>query len=305
MSTKNRVAVESSRRRTLERSRVQARQRSRAQREEMTNRILVGVMVLVCVVMVAPVLWLFLSSLKTMGQMSSWPVVWIPPDPQWTNYVHALTDIPFVAMTMNSLFLATMSAVLTTFSSALTAYGFARLKGVGKGFLFAVLIALMMMPPIITLIPTYLMFARVNLVGTYWPWVFWGLAGSAGTIFLFRQHFTTLPSELEDAAILDGASRFRIFWQIFLPLSKPLLVTSFVLTFVWVWGDYITPMLLLRSDNTTLAVGLAAGYPNPVNLGQPMYTAAGAVLYVIPVIALFLMVQRAYVQGVTASSVKG
>lgn len=298
----NPVAIESSRRRSLERER---RQRSRSRNEKTTNRVLVVILVLVCVVMVAPVLWLVLSSLKTLSQLSSWPVHWLPRDPQWENYYHALNDIPYLAMAMNSLFLATISGVLTTFSSALTAYGFARLRGVGKRALFTVLIALMMMPPIITLIPTYLMFSRINLVGTYWPWVFWGLAGSAGTIFLFRQHFSTLPPELEDAAILDGASRFRIFWQIFLPLSKPLLVTSFVLTFVWVWGDYITPMLLLTTENTTLAVGLALGYPNPMNLSQPMYTAAGAVIYVIPVIILFLAVQRTYVQGVTSSAVKG
>lgn len=264
-------------------------------------------LVVISLALLAPFAWLFTSSVKTVPQLSTWPPTWWPEVPRWQNYAEALTAIPYLPMAMNSIFLATITGVLTTLSSSLCGFGFARLRGRGKNILFGILIAMMMTPPIITLIPTYLMFARVNLVGTYWPWVFWGLCGSAGTIFLFRQHFATIPKELEEAARIDGASLFRIYWQIFMPLAKPLLVTAFVATFAWVWGDYITPALMLTMDNTTLAVGLAQGYPNPGGGYEPRFnlTAAGAVMYVLPAIALFLSVQRVYVQGSTSSAVKG
>lgn len=267
--------------------------------------VLFVVMSIISVLLLAPVVWLVLASLKTPGEVSTWPITWLPTQAQWSNYAEALTEMAYLPMMMNSIFLATVFGLLSTFTSALCGYGFARLQARGKNIAFGILIAMMMTPPIITLIPTYLMFARVNLVGTYWPWVLWGLCGSTGVIFLFRQQFSTLPRELGEAALIDGAGQFRIFAQIFLPLTKPLLVTSFVFAFTGVWGDFITPSLLLSMDNTTLAVGLAQGYPNPG--GQPRFhlTAAGSVMYVIPAVLLFLSVQRIYVRGVTSSAVKG
>lgn len=277
-------------------------------KQRRTTRVLLTVALsLIAIFLLSPFLWLLISSIKTFGELSTWPVTWWPKEPQWSNYRAALTEMPYLPMAMNSLILSTISGVLTTFSSALVGFGFARLHGRGKNVLFAILISMMMTPPIITLIPTYILFSKVNLVGTYWPWVLWGLAGSAGTIFLFRQQFSTIPRELEESARIDGAGYFRIFAQIFLPLVKPLLVTSFALTFAAVWGDFITPSLMLTMDNTTLAVGLAEGYPNPGGTRQPRFqlTAAGAVMYVIPAIALFLSIQKYYVQGSTSSAVKG
>jgi multiple sugar transport system permease protein len=194
--------------------------------------------------------------------------------------------------------------VLTTISSALVGYGFARLNGRGKKVLFGILIAMMMTPPIITLIPTYLLFAKVGLVGTYWPWVLWGMAGAPYLIFLYRQFFAQLPRELEEAAILDGCGRLRIFVQIFLPLSKPVIITAFVLSFNGVWGDFIAPQLLLNQDNTTLAVAITTGYVNSAGFPVNNLLAAGAVLYVVPVLIMFFFVQRSYVRGFATSGMK-
>ncbi|MBR7831735.1 carbohydrate ABC transporter permease [Actinospica durhamensis] len=229
---------------------------------------------------------------------------WLPSAFRWANFTDALHYIPYLSLARNSLVLSSLFGVLTTFSSALTGYGFARLHGPGKKILFGVLVMTMMVPPIVTLIPTYLLFSLYNLVGTYWPWVFWGAAGTPYTIFLYRQFFSSLPKELEEAAILDGAGRIRIFCQIFLPLSRPLLVTAFVLAFNAVWGDFIGPDLFLNSSNTTLAVGISSGYDNTA--GYPVYNllAAGALLYIVPVVVLFLFAQRSYVRGFASSGLK-
>jgi multiple sugar transport system permease protein len=271
---------------------------------ERKNRVAFVILLVVCAILFLPVLWLFLTALKSPQQLGSDPITWIPTPPQVQNFIDATKALPFWAYAANSLFLSTVCGVLTTISSALVGYGFARLNGRGKKVLFGILIAMMMTPPIITLIPTYLLFAKVGLVGTYWPWVLWGMAGAPYLIFLYRQFFAQLPRELEEAAILDGCGRLRIFVQIFLPLSKPVIITAFVLSFNGVWGDFIAPQLLLNQDNTTLAVAITTGYVNSAGFPVNNLLAAGAVLYVVPVLIMFFFVQRSYVRGFATSGMK-
>lgn len=163
----------------------------------------------------------------------------------------------------------------------------------------------MMLPQILTLtlIPTYLLFAKLHLTNTYMPWVLWGLCGAPYLIFLFRQFFTNMPKELEEAAIVDGCGQIRIFWRIFLPQSWPVIATSLILSFSWTWGGYIAPALLL-DDSRTLVVKLAYGYVNQHGGQLWNLVAAGAVMYVIPVLVLFLIVQRGFVAGVATSGLK-
>jgi multiple sugar transport system permease protein len=276
--------------------------RSRTKRLAAHHPLAFTVAVVVAVLMIAPFVTLIISALTPISQMGL--DRWLPTYPRWANFRDATQYIPFWSMLKSSVVLSSLFAVLTTFSSALTGYGFARLRGPGKKILFALLIGTMMVPPIVTLIPTYLLFSDYHLVGTYWPWVLWGAAGTPYAIFLYRQYFAGIPKELEEAAVLDGAGQLRIFVQIFLPLSRPLLVTAFVLAFNMVWGDFIAPDLLLNQSNTTLAVGVASGYEN--NHGYPLYNlvAGGALLYVVPVILLFLFAQRSYVRGFATSGLK-
>lgn len=271
---------------------------------ERKNRVAFVILLVVCAILFLPVLWLFLTALKSPQQLGSDPITWIPTPPQVQNFIEATMVLPFWAYAANSLFLSTVCGVLTTISSAVVGYGFARLNGRGKKVLFGILIAMMMTPPIITLIPTYLLFAKVGLVGTYWPWVLWGMAGAPYLIFLYRQFFAQLPRELEEAAILDGCGRLRIFVQIFLPLSKPVIITAFILSFNGVWGDFIAPQLLLNQDNTTLAVAITTGYVNSAGFPVNNLLAAGAVLYVVPVLIMFFFVQRSYVRGFATSGMK-
>ncbi|MEV8545545.1 carbohydrate ABC transporter permease [Streptomyces sp. NPDC051572] len=260
------------------------------------------VLFVVAVAMTLPVVLLAISALTPADQMGV--DRWIPMQLRWHNLADATDFIPFWRLTGNSIFLATLSGVLTTFSSAVVGYGFARMRGPGKKVLFTILIGTMMLPPVVTLIPTYILFSQLHMVGTYWPWVLWGAAGAPYAIFLYRQFFAGFPRELEEAAIIDGAGRIRIFVKIFLPLSRPLLVTAFVLAFNAVWGDFVAPNLFLDQSNTTLAVGVSSGYVT--SAGYPVYNllSAGALLYVVPVVVLFLFAQRSYVRGLVNTGIK-
>jgi len=251
-----------------------------------------------------PFAWLLLAALKTKPEWVSLPTRILPEDPQWSNFAEAFSSINFPAYTMNSLFLSTVYATLVTLSSAAVGFGFARLRGPGKRILFVVVLSTMMLPQILTLIPTYVLFARIGLVNTYWPWVLWGLAASPYLVFLFRQFFAAIPKEIEDAAILDGCGYGRIFLRIFLPLSKPALLTAFLLSFTWTWGDFIAPALLLDVDHTTLSVAIT-WYLDPH--GNPIATvqAAGAALYIVPVLLIFLFAQRYFIRSVVSTGVKG
>lgn len=253
-----------------------------------------------------PFLWILLTALASPDQLSQGALGLLNlSDPRWSNFVEAVTRIDFVAYAGNSFFLASITAVLTTASSATVGFAFARLRAKGQKQLFTVVVATMMIPAIATLIPTYILFARLGLVNTYWPWVMWGLAGTPYLIFLFRQFFSGIPMELEDAAIIDGAGWGRTFVQVFLPLARPAILTSLLLSFTWTWGDYLAPALLLNIDNTTLAVATYTGYLDPRGNGIPTLQAAGAVLYLLPVVVVFLFTQRYFMGSAVGSSVKG
>lgn len=228
-----------------------------------------------------------------------WPAHW-----RWQNIPDALTTIPYAQFALTSTVIAVVYSALTAVSSALVGYGFARLRGPGKQALFAVLISMMIVPQIVTLIPTYLLFSQLGLINTYWPWVLWGMAGAPYAIFLYRQFYAGFPKELEEAARLDGAGRLRTFASIFIPLSRPLIVTAFVISFNATWGDYVAPSLFLNADNSTLAVGIAHGYVVDQGITVPNLLAAGSLLYLIPVIVIFLIAQRSYVRGFVSSGIK-
>ncbi|WP_055523955.1 carbohydrate ABC transporter permease [Streptomyces graminilatus] len=262
--------------------------------------ILVGVLVL----MLSPFLWLGITSFKAPSELRAVPIHWWPHEPSLDNFRQALTRIDYLSYARNSLVIAGLYSVLITLSSAWAGFGFARLNAPGKPVVFGVLLSTMMMPQVITLIPTYLLFSKAGLVNTYMPWVLWGLAGAPYLIFLFRQFFANMPKELEEAAIVDGCGQVRIFWRIFLPQSWPVIATSMIMSFTWAWGDYLAPALLLDDDRTTLAVKLANGYATPNGTPLNNLVAAGAVMYVVPVLVLFLIMQRGFVSGVATSGMK-
>jgi len=253
-------------------------------------------------VFLVPFLWLIVTALKDSSELSALPVRLWPRRAEWGNFTQAVTLINYGRYALNSFVLAATFAGLTLITSALVGFGFARLRGRGKNLLFLVMLSTLMLPPIITVIPTYMIFARLGLIYTYWPWVFWGLSASAFLSFLFRQFFAGIPLDLEDAAIVDGCGYGRIF----LPLSKPVIATVFIIAFQSVWDDYFTPSIFLNADNITLAVALAQGYLIP-NSSVPLTNvlSAGALLYTLPVVVLFFAAQRYFVQGIVTTGLKG
>jgi multiple sugar transport system permease protein len=253
-----------------------------------------------------PTIWLLLTSLKRETEYASYPITVLPAVAQPENYAAAVTMFPYLQFFWNSVVLSGSYTVLVVLSSAAAGFGFSRHRGVpGRDALFAVLLATMMVPQLVTLVPQYMLFAELGLLNSYWPWILWGAHGSAFHIFLFRQFFAAIPKDLEDAAEVDGCGKFRIFWQIFLPNSLPAVCASAIFSFTWVWGDWLYPKLFLNDQITTLAVRLATSYVNPQN--QPLYTVtmAGVVVYVLPMVLIFFLAQKYIIQGVVTTGLKG
>lgn len=288
------------------------RQKSSARRDKNVKRLRASVSYLilysVALVMSVPVIWMILSSLKSESTYTKYPPVLIPDPILWDNYLHAFTWIPFLQYAWNSTFLSTMFSLLTVFTSAMVGFAFARLEAPGKTALFGIVVSLLMVPTIVTIIPQFVIFAKLGLTNSYWPWLLWGLAASPFHIFLFRQFFTGIPKELEDAAEVDGAAPFRIFWQIFLPNAKAALATSFILNFVSVWGDWLAPVIYLDDSKTTLAVKLAT--PTYTNPGDPTgqllvtITLAAAIIYTVPPVIMFFIAQKNIMEGVVTTGLK-
>jgi multiple sugar transport system permease protein len=266
--------------------------------------VLYTVLVVLTGLFLGPFGWLVLTGLKTQGELAASPVHWLPAHFQWHNFADAFTQIDFLGYARNSLIISLIYATLVTLSSAWVGFGFARLTAPGKKTLFGILLGSMMLPQMVTLLPTYLIFAKLGMVDTYWPWVLWGLSSAPYLVFLFRQFFAGLPRELEEAAIVDGCGYSGIFWRIFLPQSWPVMSASFIIAFTWTWGDYIAPQLLLSTDRTTLAVAVMTTYVTDAGPPVPHLQAAASVMYVVPVLLIFLVAQRGFVAGMSTSGLK-
>jgi multiple sugar transport system permease protein len=264
-----------------------------------------AVLALTAGLLALPVAWLLITSLKKETEYLAYPITVLPAAPQWGNYLTALTTIRFFAYARNTLVLALTFTALTVLTSAMAGFAFARFRAPGRDRLFALVIALLIVPGIVTVIPQFVVFSRLHLTNTYWPWVLWGLGASPFHIFLFRQFFAAFPRELEDAAELDGCGPFRLFWQIFLPNSQPVLATSAIFNFVAVWGDWFTPRIFLADRNTTLGVKLATAYVDRQGNALVTLTLAACVLYAIVPIVLFFLGQKYILRGVVTSGLKG
>jgi multiple sugar transport system permease protein len=252
-----------------------------------------------------PVLWLLMCTLKAEGEYVAYPVMFFPKELQFVNYYKALTIIPFFTYIGHSLFLASAYTVLVQSTSALAAFAFARIPARGKAALFRIILATMMVPGIVTVIPQFMVYSQIGLTGTWWPWILWGLASQPFHIFLYRQFFLSIPVELEEAAEVDGCSTFRIFWQIFIPNSWGAIAASSIFSFQWVWGDWFYPIIFLKEENTTLAVKLATGYVDPLGHRLVTPSMAAVALYVLPLIVVFFLAQKHIVQGIVTTGLKG
>ena len=253
---------------------------------------------------VVPLIFMISTSLKSTRQIAQFPPELIPDPVIWLNYPDVFLYAPMHLYLINTLFIVIPSIFGAVFTSSLAAYAFARLRAPGRNLIFMLLLSTMMVPAVVTMIPTYIIFARIGWVGTFLPLIIPPLAGSAFYIFLLRQFFMTLPRELEDAAMIDGCSRFRIFVSIVLPLAKPILATVTVFAFMASWNDYMGPLIYLSDKSQyTLSLGLQVFVQS--HRAEWGLLMAASTMMVAPVIILFFFAQQHFVQGITMSGLKG
>lgn len=261
---------------------------------------------LVSLPMMFPFYWMIATSLKTPYEVALNPPVLFPADPQFGNYPQALTfpGFPFLTFLRNTLFYAGTATIGTVLSCALVGYGFARFRFRGRDTLFLITLATMMVPSVITFVPTYVLFRSFGLVGTYAPLLAPTFLGNAFFIFLLRQFFMSLPCELSEAAKADGAGEARIFLQIMLPLVKAPLMVVAVFTFLWTWNDFFGPLIYLNDSSLyPLSVGLSAFRSRYVTRWE--LTMAASTISTLPVVILFFFTQRYFLSGITFTGLKG
>ncbi|MEN0650105.1 carbohydrate ABC transporter permease [Caldifermentibacillus hisashii] len=252
-----------------------------------------------------PFLWLFLTSLKTADEIFAIPIQWFPSEWQWTNYIDAIQAIPFFKYIWNTVVICLFSVLGQLLSAPLVAYGFAKLKFIGRDFLFYLMMSTMILPYQITMIPLYVLYTKMGIVehAPTLPLILPNFFGAAFYIFLLRQFFMGIPNEYSESARMDGASEFRIYWQIILPLSKPVLFTVALLTFLGAWSDYLGPLIYLNDPSTwTLSLGLR-GYigSNQIDWGMLM---AAATMFTVPIVILYFFVQRQFIEGISMTGFK-
>ncbi len=229
-----------------------------------------------------------------------------PLEPQWHNYAAAWRKQTFDRYVVNTLFIAALVVLGTVLSCGLVGYAFARLEFRGRDALFLVLLATLMIPGQVTSIPTFVLFVKFGWLDSYKPLILPALlAGSAFFIFLYRQFMLTIPVDLEDSARIDGCGPLQTWWLIMMPLSKPIVVTVAVFTFIGVWNDFLGPLLYINSDEKqTVALGLQS-FKSAFQYDDPQVLMAASVMMMLPSIVMFFLAQRAFIRGVVVSGVKG
>jgi ABC-type glycerol-3-phosphate transport system permease component len=256
-----------------------------------------------------PFVWMVVTSLKNDIQTTAYPPVWIPHPVLWRNYPDALKYLPpeshFGLVNLwNTLVIAIMSVIGTVLSSSLVAYGFARLKWPGRDWVFGLLLATMMLPDAVTMMPRFLIFRSLHWVDTLLPLWVPAFFASAFNVFLLRQFFLGVPQELEDAAIIDGCGPLGTWWRVMLPMVKPALAAVTIMTFLGAWKDFMGPLIYISSPEK-MPLSYVLQLYNAAHGGEPALLMAATTLVVLPVIVLFFFTQRYFIEGVSLTGLGG
>lgn len=263
-----------------------------------------GVMLLISAVIAVPLLWMISAAFKTTPEIYRTPVTLLPDRLRWSNFADAWTSVPFGRFYLNSLVVTTLVAGIKVVNSVLSAYALVFMRFPGKKLVFIVVIAALMVPNEITIVPNYLLMADWGWVNSY-PGIIVPLLAVAFGTFLLRQHFRALPREMIEAARVDGAGHLQILWSVVLPVSRPVVATVTLIYVVQAWNEYLWPLIITNSpEMRTLPVGLTylLNVEGNTAWGTVM---AGSVIVIAPVLAFFLWTQRHLIQGLTSGSVKG
>ncbi|MBG7697738.1 carbohydrate ABC transporter permease [Streptomyces sp. MC1] len=262
-----------------------------------------AVLVVGSVVFVYPFLWMIATALRTPEGVSSggialWPVQW-----QWSNFSSGLDSFPFWRYFRNSLLSTLVPVVAVVYSSSLVGFAFARIRARGSNVLFGIVLATLLLPQEVTIVPQFILFKNLDMMNTLWPIIVPTFFGSAFFIFLFRQFYLRLPESLTDAAILDGAGWFRIWWSVYLPLSRPVLIATAVLQFMSYWNNFFQAAIYITDDKwKTLPLALA-GFQSVNGTNTPLLMAT-TVVVTLPCVLIFFLAQRHIIGGISFSGNK-
>jgi ABC-type glycerol-3-phosphate transport system permease component len=274
-------------------------------RSRTIKRIVVYVLlILLSITFALPFMWMVSTSLKPQNEVFTYPPSFLPTSFQWQNYIQGWNILPFNTFLANSLFVSIANVIGNLISCSLVAFGFARLRARGKNFLFLLLLATIMIPREVTIVPRFLLFKEVGLVNTLWALILPAWFGYPFFVFLLRQFFMSIPLDLDEAARIDGASTWQILWRIILPLSGPALATVAIFSFIGNWGNLLDPLIYIRStDLYTLALGL--NLFRGANFTQFNMLMAVSIMTLIPVLLVFFLSQKLFVQGVQLTGMGG
>ncbi len=252
-----------------------------------------------------PWVWMISTSLKNPEELAVYPIIWIPDPIRWDNYLEAFRRAEFPRFLLNTMLVTIPSVIGSLLSNALVAYGFARIRWPGRDLVFSMVLATLILPGFVTFIPLYLIFKELNWINSYLPLVVPTFLANPFFVFLLRQFFMSLPEELSDAARVDGASEFRIFSQIILPLARPALATVALFQFIGSWNDYFGPLIYLNDKALyTISLGIAnmrASY----GFSNFAWIMAATCMSVLPIIILFFFAQRTFIEGIALTGLKG
>lgn len=261
-------------------------------------------MLILSLVFLIPLFWMISTALKTRAQTWIFPPEWIPDPVVWENFPRVFAVVPFLTYLQNTLLIVGWNILGAVFSTALVAFGFARLRFPGRDFLFMLLIATLMIPYQVTLIPTFVLFKLLGWINTYLPLTVPAFTGSAFFIFLMRQYLMSIPFELDDAARIDGCNTFQVLFYILLPLCVPPLAIVVVFTFIGTWSDFLGPLLYLNeNEKYTIALGLnllRGRHETDYNLLM-----AGSLMTVLPTLVLYFLAQNKLIGGIASVGLKG
>jgi len=257
-----------------------------------------------------PFWWMVKTSLTAQTRLFEFPPQLFPDPVVWRNYIDAWNALPvsFTRFTANTIFITVLAMTAEIFTCSLVAYGFARFRFPGRNFIFLLMLSTMMLPGVVTLVPTFILWRELKLIDTYDPmtlgaWFAWG----PSYIFLLRQFFLTLPKEIEEAARLDGANTFQIFWHIMLPLVKPALLAIAVLSFIGNWNNFMGPLIYLNSGEKYPLIMALKFFEQSLSKEAPLfhYMMAMTTMMSFPLLMLYFFMQRTLIEGITAGAVKG
>ncbi|MGM0846198.1 MAG: carbohydrate ABC transporter permease [Bacillota bacterium] len=265
-------------------------------REKLHKWVILFILIAGSVVILSPLWWMISTSLKTPQEIAQYPPTFMPETFQFSNYVEAWQTAPFTRWTLNTFMIATIGTIGSVFINSLVAYAFAKIRFKGRNVLFVLVLSTMLIPGFVTMIPQYILFSKLGWINTYLPLIVPSFLGSAFFIFLLRQFSLTIPNELLDAAVLDGANHFQIWWHIMVPLTKPALITVAIFSFNGAWNDLLGPLLYLNDESMyTLQIGLQT-FKGQMQT-QWHYLMSMSVMVLAPVILLFFFFQKHFIEG--------